>query len=113
MTSQEARQKVDSCEQQITSTYSNLLNAAKSMGSSASQAASSKTTKSTFLPLIISLIGLIFSFSHIPVFGIILIIAGIVVAYNKRQSAASVQKKVEQQVQYLNNALNSNLINKI
>ena len=107
MTSQEARQQVDSCERQITGTYSTLLDAAKSMGSSAAQAASSKTTKSTFLPLIISLVGLLFCSSS-TVFGILLIIAGIVIAYNTRQSAASVQKKVEQQVQYLNNALNSN-----
>lgn len=109
MTSQEARQQLNACESQITGTYSNLRDAARSMGSSAAQEASSKTTMSTLLPLIISLFGLILCFasSH-PVWGVILIIVGIVIAYNTHQSAASVQKNVEQQVGYLNNTLDSN-----
>ena len=108
MTSQEARQQLNACESQITGTYSNLRDAARSMGSSASQAASSKTTMSTLLPLIISLFGLILCFPSHPVWGVILIIVGIVIAYNTHQSAASVQKNVEQQVGYLNNTLDSN-----
>lgn len=112
MTSQEARQQVDACEHQITGTYSNLRNAARSMGSSAAQAASSKTSTSTLLPLIISLFGLILCFASHPIWGILLgillIIVGIVIAYNTHQSAASVQKNVEQQVGYLNNTLDSN-----
>ena len=113
MTSQEAKQQLNACESQITGTYSNLRDAARSMGSSASQAASSKTTMSTLLPLIISLFGLILCFASHPVWGVILIgviliIVGIVIAYNTHQSAASVQKNVEQQVGYLNNTLDSN-----
>lgn len=108
MTSQEARQQVYACENQITGTYSNLRDAARSMGSSAAQAASSKTSTSTLLPLIISLFGLILCFASHPVWGILLIIVGIVIAYNTHQSAASVQKNVEQQVGYLNNTLDSN-----
>lgn len=108
MTSQEARQQLNACESQITGTYSNLRDAARSMGSSASQAASSKTTMSTLLPLIISLFGLILCFASHSVWGVILIIVGIVIAYNTHQSAASVQKNVEQQVGYLNNTLDSN-----
>ena len=107
MTSQEARQQLDACESQITGTYSNLRDAARNMGSSAAQAASSKTTMSTLLPLIISLFGLFLSASH-PFWGIILIIMGIVIAYNTNKLAASVQKDVEQQVRYLNNTLDSN-----
>jgi len=108
MTSQEARQQLNACESQITGTYSNLRDAARSMGSSAAQAASSKTTMSTLWPLIISLFGLILCFASHPVWGVILIIVGIVIAYNTHQSAASVQKKVKQQVGYLNNTLDSN-----
>lgn len=107
MTSQEARQQLDACESQITGTYSNLRDAARNMGSSAAQAASSKTTMSTLLPFIISLFGLFLSASH-PFWGIILIIMGIVIAYNTNKLAASVQKDVEQQVRYLNNTLDSN-----
>lgn len=107
MTSQEARQQLDACESQITGTYSNLRDAARSMGSSATQAASSKTTTSTLLPLIISLFGLISCFASHPVWGVILIIVGIVIAYNTHQSAASVQKSVETQVLYLNSTLDS------
>ena len=108
MTSQEARQQLNACESQITGTYSNLRDAARSMGSSVAQAASSKTTMSTLLPLIISLFGLILCFAPHPVWGVILIIVGIVIAYNTHQSAASVKKNVEQQVGYLNNTLDSN-----
>lgn len=108
MTSQEARQQLNACESQITGTYSNLRDAARSMGSSASQAASSNTTMSTLLPLIISLFGLFLCFASHPVWGVILIIVGIVIAYNAHQLAASVQKNVEQQVGYLNNTLDSN-----
>ena len=103
MTSQEARQQLNACESQITGTYSNLRDAARSMGASASQAVSRKTTMSTLLPLIISLFGLI-----LHVWGVILIIVGIVIAYKTHQSAASVQKNVDQQVGYLNNTLDSN-----
>lgn len=108
MTSQEARQQLNACESQITGTYSNLRDAARSMGSSAAQAASSQTTMSTLLPLIISLFGLIICFVSHPVLGVLLIIVGIVIAYETHQSAASVQKNVEQQVRYLNNRLDSN-----
>lgn len=108
MTSQEARQQLNACESQITGTYSNLRDAARSMGSSAAQAASSQTTMSTLLPLIISLFGLILCFVSQPVLGVLLIIVGIVIAYETHQSAASVQKNVEQQVRYLNNRLDSN-----
>lgn len=101
MTSQEARQQLNDCESRITSTYSNLLYAARSVGSSATQAASSKTTTSTLLPLLISLFGLLL----IDSVGIIFIIAGIVIAYNAHKSAAYVQKNVETQVRYLNSEL--------
>ena len=107
MTSQEARQQLDACESQITDTYSNLRDAARSMGASASQAASSNTTMFTLLPLIISLFGLFLSASH-PFWGIILIIMGVVIAYNTNKSATLVQKEVELQVKYLNNTLDSN-----
>ena len=107
MTSQEARQQLNACESQITGTYSNLRDAARSMGASASQAASSKTAMSTLLPLIISLFGLILCLSH-PVWGVILIIVGIVIAYITYQSAASVQINVKQQVGYLNDKLDIN-----
>lgn len=108
MTSQEARQQINACEKQITGTYSNLHDVARSMGSSAVQAASSKTTTSTILPLNISLFGLFLCFASHPVWGILLIIVGIVTAYNTHQSTASVQENVEQQVGYLNNTLDRN-----
>lgn len=108
MTSQEARQQVDTCERQITGTFSNLKGAARSMGSSAVQAQSSNTTTKTMLPLIISLIGLFLCIASHPVLGVLAIIAGIFFAYDAHDSAASVQKKVEEQVGYLNNTLDSN-----
>lgn len=109
MTSQEARQKVNTCENQITSTYSNLCSAARNVGASASQAASSEMTKSTLFPLIISVLGLILCLAlHLVVLGVVLIIVGIFIAYNSNELAAPVQKKVETQVGYLNQTLNAN-----
>jgi hypothetical protein len=108
MTSEEARQQLNACESQITGTYSNLRDAARSMGASASQAASSKTLMSILLPLIISLFGVILGFASHLVWGIILITVGILIACSTYQSAASVQENVEQQVRYLNSTLDSN-----
>ena len=108
MTSQEARQQLDACERQITGTYSNLRDAARSMGSNAVQAASSKTTMSTIWPLIISLFGLILCFASHPVWGILLIIVGIVIAYYTYLSAASAQTTVENQQKNLNSIIDNN-----
>ncbi len=108
MTSQEARQQVEACECQITDAYSNLRDAVRSVGSSATQAASSKTTTSTLMPLIISLFGLILCFASHPVWGILLIILGIVIAYNMYQSAASVLNMVENRQKNLNSILDDN-----
>lgn len=105
MTSQEVRQQLNACESQITGTYSNLCDAARNMGSSVVQVASSKATKKILLPLIVSLLGLILFFAG----GIILIIVGIVIAYNTNQSATLMKKNIETQVGYLNNTLDSNL----
>lgn len=108
MTSQEARQQLNICESKITGTYSSLLDAARSIGSSATHTGASKTTMSTLLPLIISLYGLILCIVSHPVWGIIVIIVGIVIAYKTHKSAASVQRNIETQAGYLNNTLNSN-----
>ena len=107
MTLQEARQQLDVCEQQITGEYSKLLDAARNMGSRAVQAASKKT-RGTFLTLLFSLYGLILIFASHPILGILLIIAGVVIVYNTHRSAASLQKKIETQVEYLNRTLDSN-----
>ena len=108
MTSQEARQQLNACESQITGTYSNLRDTARSMGSSTAQAASGKTAMSILLPLIISLFGLILCFASHPVWGVILIIVGIVIAYNTHKKAATVQKDVDKQVEDLNHTLDLN-----
>jgi hypothetical protein len=108
MTSQEARQQVDACESQVVGTFSELKDAVRSMESSASQAQSSSTTTKTMLPLIISLVGLFLCSASHPVWGVLLIIAGIFLAYTAHDDAVSVQKNVETQVGYLNNTLDNN-----
>ena len=108
MTSQEAKQQINACESQIIGTYSNLRDAARGMGASAVQAASSKTTMCTMLPLIISLFGLILCFASHPVWGILLIIVGIVIAYNTHQSAKSAETTVENQQKNLNSIIDNN-----
>lgn len=108
MTSQEASRQVEACERQITVAYDNLRAAARSMGSSASQAQASNTSSKTMRQLIISLIGLFLFFASHPVWGVLLILAGIFFAWVAHDSAASVQGKVETQVRNLNSALDSN-----
>ena len=110
MTLQEARQQVERCEHQITGAYKNLHEAAMNMGSSAVGAATGKTTMCTLLPLIISLLGVFLCFVVHPIFGILLIIVGIVIAYYAHKSAASVQDRVENLQKRLNSFLNKNSI---
>lgn len=108
MTSQEARQQVEACERQITDAYSNLRDAVRSVGSSTTQAASSKATTNTLLPLIISVLGIILFFSSHPVWGVLLIIAGIVIAYNIDQAEASALNMVKNRQKNLNSILDDN-----
>ena len=108
MTSQEAWQQISECEKKIKDNYSNLCNAANSMGTNVHDAALATTEKSTLLPLIISLAGLVLCFASHPFWGVILIIAGIVCAYYTHDSAASTQKAVDAQVEALRRVLNEN-----
>lgn len=104
MTSQEARQQVDACERKVVSTYDSMRSAARTVGTSAASAAASKTTKSTLLPLIISVIGLLLFGSH-PFWAIVMIIAGVWIAYSCHSSAKSIQNTVEGQQKILNSTL--------
>ena len=107
MTSQEAKQQVDACERKVVSAYDNMRSAARTVGTSAASAAASKTTMSTLLPLIISVIGLLLFGSH-PFWAIVLIVAGIWIAYSCHSSAKSIQNKVEGQQKTLNSTLDNN-----
>lgn len=107
MTSQEAKQQVDACERKVVSAYDNMRSAARTVGTSAVSAAASKTTMSTLLPLIISVIGLLIFGSH-PFWAIVLIVAGIWIAYSCHSSAKSIQNTVEGQQKTLNSTLDNN-----
>lgn len=108
MTSEEARQRLDVCENQITGAYSNLHSAARNTGLSAVQAAAAKTRRNTLLALLISLFGLILCFASHPVYGILLIIAGIAAAYYAYQLSSDVQREVEKRHQNLESVINNN-----
>lgn len=107
MTSQEAKQQVDACERKVVSAYDNMCSAARTVGTSAVSAAASKTTMSTLLRLIISVIGLLLFGSH-PFWAIVLIVAGILSAYSYHSSAKSIQNTVEGQQKTLNSTLDNN-----
>ena len=109
MTLQEARQQLNACERRITGTYSNLRDAARSVGANAAQAASSNTTISTMWPLIISILGLILCFVSSRVWGILFIIVGIVVAYKTHKSAKFAQTTIENQQKNLNAIIENNV----
>lgn len=107
MTSNEARQKVDACERQIVSAYSGLKDSARAVGSSAVSSASSKTTMSTLLPLILCVIGL-FCFGGPWFLGVVLIGLGIFIAYSLHGSAKSVQNNIENGQKNLNSTIDNN-----
>lgn len=108
MTSQEAEEQVRKCERKIRKKYSNLKDAAKNMGSLASQAQSSSAITKTMLPLIISLIGLLFCFASHTVLGFLFIFLGIIIAFIVRSSADEVQESVEIQEENLNSIIEDN-----
>lgn len=110
MTVQQAQAEINTCEQEITRAHSSLCSAARTVGSSAKECADGSKTKKTLLPLLISIIGIFLfsSFSSAWFLGVILIIAGIVIAYNMNQSADSVVSKVESAQKTLNSTIDSN-----
>lgn len=107
MTSHEAKQQVDACEREVVSAYDNMRSAVRTVGTSAVSAAASKTTMCTLLPLIISVIGVLLFGAH-PLWAIVLIVAGIWIAYSSHSSAKSIQDKVEGQQKTLNSTLDNN-----
>lgn len=107
MTVQQAQTEINKCEQDITRAHSSLCSAARTVGSSAKECADGSKTKKTLLPLLISLMGILF-FSSAWFLGLVLIIAGIVLAYNLNQSAGSVVSKVEAAQKTLNSTIDNN-----
>lgn len=128
MTEQELKQKINDCDRQIVSAYNNLRSAARDVGSRGYQAAQSarqsaiseasgNKTKNTLLPLIISVVGF-FMFGVSWFLGLVMLIGGIVLAYNLNQKAdkelKSVQSSYNQMVSVAENQqrnLNSTLDN--
>jgi len=107
MTVQQAQAEINKCEQEITRAHSSLCSAARTVGSRAKECADGRKTKKTLLPLIISVIG-IFFFGSAWFLGLVMIIAGIVIAYNMNQSAGSVVSKVEAAQKTLNSTIDNN-----
>lgn len=107
MTVQQAQAEINKCEQEITRSHSSLCSSARSVGASAKECADGSKTKRTLMPLIISVIG-IFFFSSAWFFGLVLIAAGIFIAYNMNQSASSLVSKVESAQRTLNSTIDSN-----
>ena len=107
MTEQEIMQQIDASERQIYLSYNSLRSAAREVGtkgvqaaqsardSAVSQASSSKAAK-TLLPLLISLVGL-FLFGSAWFLALLMVIGGIVLAYNLYQKADSEKRSVESQ----------------
>ena len=106
MTSEEARQQLDECENQITSAYSNLQNTARNMGVNTVQAARKETAMSAVFPLFTFLFGIVLCFTSLRLLGIFLILGGVYAAYNASTTAMSVQNKVEHAVSNLSKSLN-------
>lgn len=107
MTVLQAQAEINKCEQEITHAHSTLCSAARTVGSSAKECADGSKTRKTLFPLLISLVG-IFLFGSAWFLGLVLIIVGIVIAYNMNQSAGSVVSKVEAAQKTLNSTIDNN-----
>ena len=107
MTVQQAQAEINKCEQEIIYAHSSLCGAARVVGLRAKECADKSKTKKTLFPLIISIIG-IFLFEAHWFLGLVLIVVGIVIAYNKNKSAGSVVGKVEMAQITLNSTIDNN-----
>lgn len=107
MTVQQAQTEINDCEKKITHAHYSLCSAARAVGASAKECADGSKTKKTLLPLLISIIGILL-FSSAWFLGVVLIIVGIVIAYNMNQSAGSVVSNVESAQDTLNRTIDSN-----
>lgn len=87
MTLQEAQKQIDTCEQQIISTYGDLKNNMRDAGENAVEIASRNVTKNTALPLGISLAVVAVCFVINIFLGIAAIVVCAVIIYNQRSKA--------------------------
>lgn len=108
MTSNEAKRKVETCEDQIKSAHNELKDNARTVGSSALTAAAGRTTRRTLLPLLLCLVGLI-CFSGPWFLGVLLIGFGIFLAYNLHAAAKDKEKSVESGKKALEDVINQNI----
>lgn len=107
MTVQQAQSEINKCEQDITRAHSSLCSAAKRVGASTKECANGNKTKKILFPLFISLIGILL-FNSTSGISIVLIIAGIVVAYKRSQRAGAIVNNVETAQKQLNNTIENN-----
>lgn len=108
MTSQEARQLLDMYESQITDSYSDLCNSAKKVGEKAVLEASEATSKARVwfgLPLI----GVVLFFASHPVWGVLLMIIGGLLASSLYSDAKAQQIKIENRQRILISRINDRL----
>ena len=95
MTSQEAKKQIVDCDRDITNEYSKLQNAARHMGASAVQAAASRVSKRTLMPMLISLFGFILCLVSSLGWGITFIVLGTIISYASHSATISVQRSIE------------------
>ena len=104
MTSKEARQKIDACEQQIVSAYSELKDSARIVGPAAVQAISSKVLLMTLLPLLLCLV----AFFVPTLIGGLLVIAGIYLSVKLRGIAKAPKLRIISMQEELNSIIDNN-----
>lgn len=109
MTAQQAQAEINKCEQDIIRAHSALCNAAKNVGESAKECARGGKTRKTLMPLIISLIGVFLS-SFLGFFSVVLVIAGIIIAYTLNQSATAVVNNIDTAQKRLYSTIDSNSV---
>jgi len=105
MTIHEARKQIDDAERKINESYSDMKSTARNVGRVAVNETQNNTNSKTIGPLVISVVGLILALLGHPVWGVLLIVGGIFIAYTLHSSASEDQSKVATLQQRLNSEL--------
>ena len=108
MTTREAEQAINSCEDQIVQEYDRAIGAAKNVALSAEQAERKSRMTKTLMTLIVSLLGLFLFLAEHPVLGAAVVIGGFVLAYKVYDSATGSVKRVESAANNLRSSLDRN-----
>ena len=111
MTEQEVKRQLEACEQHVMEGHQKLISDAKQVGEAARITAASKAALGAAIQFVIfAVFAVILFVMHHPIFGVLCLIGGGIVAYNVHESSAKIERVVTKRQEQLNNVLKNNRI---